>query len=92
MEHRLGDKVVAVAVCDLCEDGMSAVYTFFDPTLRARSLGVYSIMKQLDYVRDMNLDWLYLGYLVAGCKKMNYKTKFTPLFGYVNGEWRIVKL
>lgn len=92
IEHRLNKKLAAVSVCDLTEDGMSAVYTFSDPTLKERSLGTYAIMKQIDYVNDMGLDWLYLGYWIDGCKKMTYKTNFTPMFGYVNREWRILRL
>ena len=63
LEHRLDGKLAAVSVCDLPDDGMSAVYTFFDPELKDRSLGTYAIMKQIDYVSDMGLDWLYLGLL-----------------------------
>ena len=96
IEHRLpgkpNGKLAAVSVCDLPDDGVSAVYTFFDPALQDRSLGTYAIMKQIDYVNDMGLDWLYLGYWIDGCKKMDYKTNFAPIFGYVNKEWRIMRL
>ena len=92
IEHRLRGKVAAVSVCDLPDDGMSAVYTFFDPELKERSLGTYAIMKQIDYVRDMELDWLYLGYWIDECEKMAYKTNFTPIFGYVDKEWRLLRL
>ena len=92
IEHRLRGKVAAVSVCDLPDDGMSAVYTFFDPELKERSLGTYAIMKQIDYVRDMRLDWLYLGYWIDECEKMAYKTNFTPIFGYVDKEWRLLRL
>ena len=92
IEHRLNKKLAAVSVCDLPDDGMSAVYTFFDPALKERSLGTYAIMTQIDYVNAMNLEWLYLGYWIDGHKKMSYKTNFTPIFGYVNGEWRVLRL
>ena len=92
LEFRDRGKLVAVSVCDLPNDGMSAVYTFFDPLMPRRSLGTYAILKQLDYVRDMELDWLYLGYWIDNCKKMSYKTNFKPLFGYVNKEWRIISI
>ena len=92
IEHRLRGKAAAVSVCDLPDDGMSAVYTFFDPELKERSLGTYAIMKQIDYVRDMELDWLYLGYWIDECEKMAYKTNFTPIFGYVDKEWRLLRL
>lgn len=92
IEYRLEGKLVGLSVCDLPEDGMSAVYTFFDPMMPKRSLGTYAILKQLDYVRDMQLDWLYLGYWIEGCKKMSYKTQFRPIFGFVKKEWRLLSL
>lgn len=87
IEYRLEGRLVALSVCDLPDDGMSAVYTFFDPHMQSRSLGTFAIMKQIDYVRDMQLDWLYLGYWIENCRKMNYKTSFRPIFGFVNKEW-----
>lgn len=92
LEYRLEGKLVGLSVCDLPEDGMSAVYTFFDPAYPKRSLGTYAILKQLEYVRDMGLDWLYLGYWIDGCKKMSYKTQFKPIFGFINKEWRLLSL
>ena len=92
IEHRLRGKLAALSICDLLGDGMSAVYTFFAPELRARSLGTFAILKQLDYVRAMDLEWLYLGHFVAGCAKMDYKINFRPIFGFVRGEWRLLRL
>jgi arginyl-tRNA--protein-N-Asp/Glu arginylyltransferase len=90
IEYRLEGKLIGLSVCDLPEDGMSAVYTFFDPGLPKRSLGTFAIMTQVEYVRKMELDWLYLGYWIDGCKKMNYKTNFKPMFGFVNKEWQVI--
>ncbi len=90
MEYRLKGKLIGLSVCDLPDDGMSAVYTFFDPDFSKRSLGTYAIMKQIEYVRQIQLDWLYLGYWIEGCKKMSYKTNFKPMFGFVNQEWRLM--
>ena len=90
IEYRIDSRLVALSVCDLPDDGMSAVYTFFDPQLPKRSLGTFAIMKQLDYVRNMDLDWLYLGYWIDNCRKMSYKTNFRPIFGYLNKEWRLI--
>jgi len=92
LEYRLDGKLVAVSVCDLPDDGMSAVYTFFDPDLKRRSLGTFAIMKQIEYVAQMELDWIYLGYWIENCKKMSYKTNFKPMFGYINKEWRIISI
>jgi len=92
IESRLNGKLISLSVCDLPDDGMSAVYTFFDPDFPKRSLGTFAIMKQIEYVREMQLDWLYLGYWIDGCKKMAYKTNFKPMFGFVNKEWRLISL
>ena len=92
IEYRIDGKLAALSVCDLPDDGMSAVYTFFDPQLPKRSLGTFAIMKQIEYVRNMDLDWLYLGYWIDNCRKMSYKTKFRPMFGYLNKEWRLIAL
>jgi len=92
IEFRLKGKLVALSVCDLPDDGLSAVYTFFEPTLNRRSLGTFAIMKQIDYVNEMGLDWVYLGYWIAGHKKMRYKTNFRPMFGFVNKEWQLISL
>ena len=88
IEFRLEDKLIGLAVCDLPDDGMSAVYTFFDPHMQKRSLGTFAIMKQIDYLNEMGLDWLYLGYWIENSRKMNYKTNFKPIFGYLNKEWQ----
>lgn len=92
LEYRLAGKLIGLSVCDLPDDGMSAVYTFFDPDLAKRSLGTFAIMKQIEYVGEMQLDWLYLGYWIEGCKKMDYKTNFRPIFGFINKEWQLVSL
>ena len=90
IEYRLDGVLVALSVCDLPDDGMSAVYTFFDPTLPKRGLGSFAILTQIEYVREMQLDWLYLGYWIENCKKMSYKTQFKPIFGFVKKEWRLL--
>jgi len=92
IEFRLDGKLVALSVCDLPDDGLSAVYTFFDPELNKHSLGTFAIMKQIDYVNEMGKDWVYLGYWIKGCKKMNYKTNFKPMFGFINKEWQLISL
>ncbi len=92
IEFRLEGRLVGLSVCDLPEDGMSAVYTFFDPAMPKRSLGTYAILKQIDYVNQMQLDWLYLGYWIEDCKKMSYKTQFKPIFGFVEKEWRLISI
>lgn len=84
---RLDGRLVAVAVTDQLADGMSAVYTFFDPDLEHRSLGTWAILWQIEHARRQSLPWLYLGYWVSGCRKMEYKQDFQPLQLYRDGQW-----
>ncbi len=87
LEFRLGRKLVAVAVTDYLEDGLSAVYTFFDPDYAERSLGIYAILRQIKEACRIGKKWLYLGYWIHDCDKMRYKTAFSPLEAYLNGSW-----
>ncbi|MGP1665919.1 MAG: arginyltransferase [Rhodanobacter sp.] len=79
IELRLGEHLLGVAVTDICASGMSAVYTFFDPAERARSLGTYAILQQLALARQQSVPWLYLGFWIDGHPKMDYKRRFKPL-------------
>ena len=81
------DKLVAVAVVDVLEDGLSAIYTFFDPDAEQRSLGAYAILWQIEKTREMGLDYLYLGYWIRDCRKMSYKTDYRPLQLYIKSRW-----
>lgn len=86
-----GPKLVALAVVDELQDGMSAIYTFFDPDADKRSLGTFAILWQIERVRALGLEYLYLGYWIRDCKKMAYKSEFQPLELYVKNRWTIVK-
>ncbi len=66
------------ALCDRLSDGISMVYSFFDPAEDQRSLGTYMILDHLDRARRLGLPYLYLGYWIDGSRKMNYKTRFQP--------------
>jgi len=80
-------RLIAVAVVDKLEDGLSAIYTFFDPQADKRSLGVYAILWEVEQAREMGLDYLYLGYWIRDCQKMSYKADYRPLQVYVNSRW-----
>ena len=82
-----GGKLTAISVVDELLDGLSAIYTFFDPDAEKRSLGRFAILWQVDMVREMGLEYLYLGYWIKGCRKMAYKSEYRPLELYVNGRW-----
>ncbi|NDV86948.1 arginyltransferase [Aurantimonas aggregata] len=70
--------LVAVALSDVMGDGVSMVYSFFEPTESARSLGTYMILDHIERTRRMGLPYLYLGYWVNGSRKMDYKIRFQP--------------
>jgi len=80
-------RLLAVAVTDVLEDGLSAVYTFFDPDLSRRGLGVQAILTQVQLARARGLDWLYLGYWIPDSPKMAYKVDFRPVELLEGGEW-----
>lgn len=90
MEFRLEGRLVALAVTDRVPDGLSAVYTFFDPALTSRSLGVYGVLSQIDRARELGLPWLYLGYWIGNCRKMRYKQEYRPLELLLDGRWQRV--
>ncbi len=68
----------AVALCDKLSDGVSMVYSFYDTTEEAMSLGTYMIIEHIAHARSLGLPYLYLGYWIAGSRKMNYKSRFGP--------------
>jgi len=76
-----------VSIMDVLSDGLSSVYTFFDPDMKG-SLGTWNILWQLEQCRLLELPHLYLGYWIEQSPKMAYKVNFRPLEMLVNGEWR----
>lgn len=86
-EFKLAGKLIAVSVVDVLLDGLSAVYTFFDPEHHMRGLGTYAILWEMAEARRRNMEWLYLGYWIEACDKMSYKTNFQPIQGFRNGAW-----
>lgn len=80
-----GDQLLAVSVTDILEDGLSAVYTFYDPDQMARSLGVYAILWHIEHARDIGADYVYLGYWIPGSPKMSYKSQYRP-YEYFDGQ------
>jgi arginine-tRNA-protein transferase len=79
--------LVAIAVTDLLPNGLSAVYTFYDPDEERRSLGRFAILWQIDEAARLGLADLYLGYWIKNCRKMNYKTEYRPLELLINQRW-----
>lgn len=87
-ELRDKDRLLAVAVTDELENGLSAVYTFYDTAQLNRSLGTFAILRQIEECRRRGLKWLYLGYWIPDSPKMQYKSRFRP-FEFFDGQtWR----
>ncbi|MFT7685293.1 MAG: arginyl-tRNA--protein-N-Asp/Glu arginylyltransferase [Candidatus Azotimanducaceae bacterium] len=86
-EFRLGKKLIAIAVADQLKDGLSAIYTFFDPELHHLSLGSYAILWLLNTTIERRLTYLYMGYWIKECQKMSYKTDYKPMELFINNQW-----
>ena len=78
VEYRAGDRLIAAMLIDRLNDGLSLVYSFFDPTETHRSLGNFMILDQIARADLEGLEHLYLGYWVPGSPKMDYKARFGP--------------
>lgn len=81
------DKLIAVAICDVTPDSLSAVYTFYDPDYQSYSIGTLMILQQINLTSKLKKSFLYLGYYIESCQKMNYKIKFKPHQINRNGIW-----
>jgi arginine-tRNA-protein transferase len=88
VEFRLGSELKIVTIVDIVNDGISAVYTFYDCSNRKLSLGTISIMWLISFCKKQNLSFLYLGYWINESKKMKYKTNFKPYELLLEGVWQ----
>jgi len=87
----IGRELVFVGALDKQRDGYSAIYTFFEPDLAHRSLGVYSVLQQIALCQRLDMKYLYLGYWIKECQKMSYKTDYRPLELLVNKRWALLR-
>lgn len=87
LEMRLNDRLLALAIVDVLDDGLSAIYTLFEPAEERRSLGTLAVLWQIEEAQRRNLPYVYLGYWIRECRKMNYKTRFQPLQRLQRGRW-----
>lgn len=85
-----GEKLISVAVTDAMPIALSAVYTFYDPEYRANGLGIYSILQQIKHTQSLGKEYLYLGYQIDECQKMNYKNKFYPHERLIENRWQTI--
>ena len=88
VEYQDGEDTIGVMILDLQDDGLSAVYSFFDPDHDHRSMGTYMVLDAAALAYDMDLPYLYLGYYIKASRKMQYKSRFKPAQILSNGNWQ----
>lgn len=84
------ERLVAVCLVDKMDDGISGVYSFFDPEQQERSFGTFIILWMIDAAKELQLPYVYLGYWIAESRKMNYKRRFTPLEAFTGKGWHLL--
>lgn len=72
------DKLICVDLIDVVNDGLSAIYCYYDPDYSHLSLGKFSLLKEIEFAKNAGLEWVYLGYYVKGCGSLEYKKDFMP--------------
>ena len=91
IEFRHDGVLKMVSVVDMVGDGISAVYTFYDPHELRASYGTFNVLWLVEWCRGLGLPYLYLGYWIAQSAKMAYKQNFLPQEGLINGEWKLIE-
>lgn len=91
IEFSLNGKPLAIAVTDLLTNGLSAVYTFFEPSAQKRGLGVFAVLWLIEETKRRQLPYLYLGYLIHESPKMAYKAHYRPLEVFRHGCWEVLE-
>jgi len=90
LEFRLRGRLLGIAVTDFCANGLSAVYTFFEPDEASRGLGTFAILSQIRIAREQRIPHVYLGFWIEGHRKMDYKMRFRPLEILEDGNWHVL--
>ena len=88
IEYELNQKLAAACLTDIVDDGLSMVYSFYNPDLAKYSLGTYIVLDHIRLAQELDLSYVYLGYWVPGSSKMGYKSKYSALEIYHEKEWK----
>lgn len=88
VELRQERQLLTLAITDVLPDSLSAMYTIYAPEAEHRSLGTLAILKQIEWARQLGKTWLYLGYQIDDCRKMNYKRRYYPHERWMGLEWK----
>ena len=86
--YEIAGQTVAISLLDVCAQSVSAVYHFYDPDFADRSLGVHSVLAEIDWTRQIGAPHYYLGFWVEGAATMDYKAAYRPHELLVDGVWR----
>lgn len=87
MDYFINDKLVAVGILDLAQNSTSSNYFYFDPEYSKRSLGVFSVLKEIEFTLQSEREFYYLGFYIEESPKMRYKSQYQPAQLLINGEW-----
>lgn len=79
--------LLGVSIADLCNESLSSVYHYFDPAHGKRSIGVFSILREIEWARERAIPYYYLGYWIEGCPTMDYKADYGPHELLIDGQW-----
>jgi arginine-tRNA-protein transferase len=88
VEFSINKELAAIAVVDILDNALSAVYTFFEPQFSQYSLGNYAVLWQIEHAKKMQMDFVYMGFWIKDCRKMSYKTQYQPIQGFMDNEWK----
>ncbi len=87
VEFSIDNELAGIAVIDVFDNALSAVYTFFDPKFSGYSPGVYAVLWQIEYAKQQHKEFVYLGYWIEQCSKMSYKSNYQPLQLRRDNHW-----
>ncbi len=87
LRYLVGDRLIAVSILDFGQRSVSSVYHYFDPDEARRSLGVFSVLREIELCRELGMEWYYLGLYVAACDHLNYKAEYHPHQRRIGGVW-----
>jgi arginine-tRNA-protein transferase len=87
LRSEIEDKLISFSLIDILDDGVSMVYSIFDPEMEKRGLGNFMILDHIQLVEEFKTDYVYLGYWVKGSSKMDYKKHYKPLQLFKENSW-----